>query len=622
MRGERLRQCGVASLLLLAGIAVGLRTLGRPLGLFDEAIFLVGAERVLQGEVPYRDFYALYPPGQVYTTAALFVLFAPNAITLRLYCILVRSAIALLLYLIARRAAGGAAALGAWFGAILWTASSGNFGYPTFPALALVLVAVLLLQISVTAAARDPGGAAGWRLAAAGAALGAAALFRHDLGAYGLVAAMPLLLGPAVFRGASSGGGGRSGTASPWRPLLLFAGGVAVAFFLPAAWLLARAPWSEIRFELFTFPFETYSSVRSLPYPPLFAGSLSLATFLSPGALAAATPGFPFAVPLAVHSAALLWAAVRMARAPRSEGGRPELLGLASLALLGLLAQNLARVRPDTVHAMAAVVVSFGVVGAWTRFASESNGRALKRAVALAIGLEIVLALTAATAIGRVPTAGLWSALTVAPDPGRSAGLAAGPSMREAAAFVKAVVPEDQKIFVACGRHDRVFVNEPILYFLAGRLPGSRYHALDPGVATTLPVQEEIVRGFQRHRVEWLIVSTRFDAWNEPNASALSSGVTYLDDYIRSNYGLVRRFPPWIEVLRRTTPWESGAGFEASGVVPRRLASGAREVGSWPTVHVGSRADQASRALAPSAPRSAVSAPSQRPMPVDILDIR
>ena len=620
MKRERLRLLGVASLLLLAGIVVGLRALSRPLGLFDEAIFLVGAERVLQGEIPYRDFYALYPPGQVYTTAALFALFTANAITLRLYCIVVRSAIALLLYLIARRLASRAAALIVWLGTILWTTASGTFGYPTFPALALVLVTLLLLQTSAAATNQGPG--ASWRLASAGVTLGAAALFRHDLGAYGLVACMPLLLGPVILRSASPGGSGQSGARQPWRRLLTFAGGVAAAFFLPAAWLLARAPWSEIRFELFTYPFATYPSVRSLPYPPIFSGDFTIATFLRPDSLAAATPGLPFAVPFAVNSAALLWASARVARAPHSDRARPEVLGFASLALLGLLAQNLAHVRPDTVHAMAAVVVSFGVVGAWTRFASESNGRVLRIGVALAIGLELVLGVSAAAAIRRVSTAGFWSALTVAPDPGRSAGLAAGPAMRDAAAFLGAVVPEDQRILVACGRHDRIFVNEPLLYFLAGRLPGTKYHAFDPGVATTLPVQKEIVLGLERHRVEWLVVSTRFDAWNEPNASALSSGVTYLDDYIRSNYGLVRRFPPWIGVLRRATPWEPDADFDASDFGYQRPAPGAWTAAKEASVLAPRLASRTAQAPSGSSDFSAVAAPSHRPMTVDILDIR
>src|SRR5215467_1608736 len=37
---------------------------------------LYGAERVLEGETPYRDFHTLYPPAIVYLNAAIFKLFS------------------------------------------------------------------------------------------------------------------------------------------------------------------------------------------------------------------------------------------------------------------------------------------------------------------------------------------------------------------------------------------------------------------------------------------------------------------------------------------------------------------------------------------------------------------
>src|SRR5215813_12081175 len=42
---------------------------------------LTGAERVLAGEVPYRDFHTLYPPAIVYLNAILFRFFGVSLIT-------------------------------------------------------------------------------------------------------------------------------------------------------------------------------------------------------------------------------------------------------------------------------------------------------------------------------------------------------------------------------------------------------------------------------------------------------------------------------------------------------------------------------------------------------------
>src|SRR5215469_3955467 len=41
----------------------------------DEGIVLQGATRILDGQVPYRDFFSFYTPGSFYLVAALFRVF-------------------------------------------------------------------------------------------------------------------------------------------------------------------------------------------------------------------------------------------------------------------------------------------------------------------------------------------------------------------------------------------------------------------------------------------------------------------------------------------------------------------------------------------------------------------
>jgi hypothetical protein len=38
----------------------------------DEGIILQGAERILRGQVPYRDFFSFFTPGSYYLLALLF----------------------------------------------------------------------------------------------------------------------------------------------------------------------------------------------------------------------------------------------------------------------------------------------------------------------------------------------------------------------------------------------------------------------------------------------------------------------------------------------------------------------------------------------------------------------
>src|SRR5262244_1605743 len=44
----------------------------------DEGIILQGAERILHGEVPYRDFFSFYTPGSFYLIALLFSVFGDS----------------------------------------------------------------------------------------------------------------------------------------------------------------------------------------------------------------------------------------------------------------------------------------------------------------------------------------------------------------------------------------------------------------------------------------------------------------------------------------------------------------------------------------------------------------
>src|SRR5271157_3432299 len=70
---------------------------------FDEGIILTDAMRVAAGEVPHRDFYALYSPGQFYVLAGLFDLFGQTVLVERLYDLAVKGGIVCFVYLIASR---------------------------------------------------------------------------------------------------------------------------------------------------------------------------------------------------------------------------------------------------------------------------------------------------------------------------------------------------------------------------------------------------------------------------------------------------------------------------------------------------------------------------------------
>ena len=73
----------------------------------DEGIILQGAQRILQGEVLYRDFFSFFTPGSYYFVALLFKLFGSSILVARSALAVYGSAFAVLTYLLARRVCSG-----------------------------------------------------------------------------------------------------------------------------------------------------------------------------------------------------------------------------------------------------------------------------------------------------------------------------------------------------------------------------------------------------------------------------------------------------------------------------------------------------------------------------------
>ncbi len=69
----------------------------------DEGIILQAAERVLRGQIPYRDFFIFYTPGSIYIQAALFKVFGDSLVVARTGIAFVGAACSVVTYCLARR---------------------------------------------------------------------------------------------------------------------------------------------------------------------------------------------------------------------------------------------------------------------------------------------------------------------------------------------------------------------------------------------------------------------------------------------------------------------------------------------------------------------------------------
>jgi 4-amino-4-deoxy-L-arabinose transferase-like glycosyltransferase len=69
----------------------------------DEGIILQGAQRILRGEVLYRDFFSFFTPGSYYLLAALFKAFGNSLITARTALVIFGGIFSVVTYLLTRR---------------------------------------------------------------------------------------------------------------------------------------------------------------------------------------------------------------------------------------------------------------------------------------------------------------------------------------------------------------------------------------------------------------------------------------------------------------------------------------------------------------------------------------
>jgi hypothetical protein len=115
-----------------------------------------------------------------------------------------------------------------------------------------------------------------------------------------------------------------------------------------------------------------------------------------------------------------------------------------------------------------------------------------------------------------------------------------------------------ETMFIGLSRHDRIFYNDLLTYFVAGRLPATRWSHFDPDLQTRADVQQQMINEIDAQAVRFIVLESAFNQVIEPsNDSSKSSGVTLLDDYIRSNYHPIQVFGDLSLLLR------NGAGANA-----------------------------------------------------------
>jgi hypothetical protein len=479
-------------LLFAAGALLSGLTILNGINPHDEGLVLQAAARIVNGELPYRDFYANYGPGQYYLDGALDFVFGPSLLTWRIVRVALDALVAVLAYALVRREGSEPLALLAWVAA-LFAMAHPTLPHPNAAALALAFGAILLAR-------RSP--------VAAGVLAGVAFAFRFDLGAAAAVGAA--LAAAAAAR-------------SPLRVLLaaLFTGAVLVLPFVVAA---PGDFWDD------TFGFALdEQSLQRLPLPGGWDGGFELNKILA------------FYMPWVLIGGLALWGVAAAALRPPLRIWAALPVALAGLAYL--------LARADEFHLVP-------LAAALPVLLAATAPHARRAAFTLALALPVALIALNGIDQNRIDLIdpGPLRPIHVDVADGVKAPPAEARALEQTVAYIRRAVPPGRPIFVANPRHDLVRVGNPLLYVLADRENPTRYDVMQPGVVTTAPVQREIVRDLRRSRtglvVRWL---SPVAAEREPNGAGRSSGVRVLDRYLAAVYKPVARFGDY-QVLRLARP--------------------------------------------------------------------
>jgi hypothetical protein len=506
----------------------------KPLGLYDEGFSLTNALRLLHGDVPHRDYWAAYPPGTSLVLAAAFAITEPALWVARVvnlgWTMLLLGAFAVLL----SRFAGLGASLAATVIAAFWVSASLYPSYSVTPALGLVFTALALMVVGIGRDSRAI-------TVAGGVVAGLIVLFRHDFSGY-LFVSISAALGAAIITAGSD-----PARIAGMRNTLRFLASFLATTLLVLLVMLAFSGWEDFIDQAIVFPATGMRANRFLPYPGLleFVGAWKTRWLLA------------WLAPLVVVTGIVV---LRIARADRDFR---RSLAIGTVAAMSLLLTLQAHNRLDMPHAAPSMVLATGFL---VMLASGMPRAAPRTCRIVAWGLAGVLAgFSLHATAGYLNLGEAWHCI-------RSPQAAACPRIdsrqTETVDYIRKHYRPHEPVFVGNTRHDRIFVNDASLYFLLDRPIPVRWNEMHPGIVTTREVQQAIVRQLEEGRVDVVVLADMPEP-GERNASAASSGVFVLDEYLRDNFRPVFSNARYrvLERQPRTTPRDqAGSGLRGPHV--------------------------------------------------------
>jgi hypothetical protein len=266
IKSARLPDLLCAALLLSFALAIAYPRWRAGIDWRDEGLLAYGAVRVMDGDIPHRDFVSLQPPLSFYTTAGIFKLCGTSLASLRILGLSIFLVLPLLIYGVGR----------SFTGPILSFATAApacilGLPYVNFVPLAVwqgitASLAAVLVFIPAALSRRQ------WLAFPAGLLTAVSLFLRHDQAVYTIISILALVIALSLVRHDSIS------RPNLKRASLFWLAGIAL-LFIPAIlvwWKIGALP--EMSRQLILFPLTTYRKTSSLPFPKFMAHKSVLET--------------------------------------------------------------------------------------------------------------------------------------------------------------------------------------------------------------------------------------------------------------------------------------------------------------------------------------------------------
>jgi hypothetical protein len=530
------------SLVFLFSCAILFLGMTRRPSIFDEGIVLTAAMRVAAGQVSHRDFYILYGPAQLYLLAGLFRLFGHSIFVERLLDLFSKALVVTSVYALTsvycRRSIAACTSVIALF----WL-----FSFSQWPGSPVGPVSLLNIVCSALIVPVFWGRTSTCRMFIAGTVAGLAALFRYDTGI-----ALVVIHGCAISIAIYLQGGQLSSLrrfASIIWPYLL---GFTVFTLPPLIYYLSVAPIGPLVHDMILYPARYYHRGRNLPFPGVHVHSLE---------------NLGIYMPIAIAGLSLYVAGAAYLRARKSASDSKEILKeqpwlgfFVTFALLtgamyvkGFVRVSLFQMYLAIIPSVALIAVLFVhrfafplatriSIIAFTSFSVlAAASAAFHQAKDLHLNHLSVAEYILSSVRGVIPQS---EANWCKTNNSLTLKLCFFPENQsiQTIEFISSHTKPDQRLYVGLIRHDRIFANDNIIYFATQRLPATKWSELDPDLESRYDVQAQMVHEFEMKTPPYIVLDSEFATIHEPNDSSRSSGVTLLDDYIRSRYQRIETF--------------------------------------------------------------------------------